>query len=84
MRLLLAKDRPSTLDHEGSDQPARRPKMLRKCFIQSQISLKKNSTATLRSPSAGPAQSPAQGAGSSGPCTLHPAEHPRLRRSFPS
>eukprot|EP00962_Isochrysis_galbana_P054090 scaffold25620_cov99-Isochrysis_galbana.AAC.5 len=28
MRLLLAKDRLSTLDHQGSDQPAVRPKMV--------------------------------------------------------
>eukprot|EP00962_Isochrysis_galbana_P002912 scaffold805_cov110-Isochrysis_galbana.AAC.10 len=52
MRLLLAKDRHSTLDHQGSN---------RKCFIQSQIRLKQNSTANLRRVLR----------------TLHPAEHPR-------
>eukprot|EP00962_Isochrysis_galbana_P041536 scaffold15273_cov107-Isochrysis_galbana.AAC.2 len=41
--------------------------------------LKQNSTATLRSPCAGPAQG-------AGPCTLHPAEHPsvRARQGLPS
>eukprot|EP00962_Isochrysis_galbana_P009603 scaffold2678_cov140-Isochrysis_galbana.AAC.1 len=70
MRLLLAKDHLlSALDHEGSDQPAQRPKMIHRKSNQP----KKNETATLRSPCAGPAQGPAQGAGvlrtlDPGPC----------------
>eukprot|EP00962_Isochrysis_galbana_P009391 scaffold2621_cov124-Isochrysis_galbana.AAC.9 len=63
----------------GSDQRAGRPKIGHR-NRKSKISLKQKSTATLRSPCAGPAQGPAQGAGSSGPCTLHPAEHPRRAR----
>eukprot|EP00962_Isochrysis_galbana_P004088 scaffold1141_cov128-Isochrysis_galbana.AAC.9 len=60
MRLLLAKRTVLahlTISHQGSDQPARGD---RKWLIESQISLKQKSTATLRSPCAGPTQGPAQ------------------------
>jgi len=66
MRLLLAKDVLAHLTIRVVIGLRRD----RKWFIESQISLKQNSTATLRSPCAGPSQGPVQGAGSSGPCTL--------------
>eukprot|EP00962_Isochrysis_galbana_P034790 scaffold11839_cov124-Isochrysis_galbana.AAC.5 len=69
MRLLHAKDRLSTLDHEGSDQPPQRPKMVHRKSNQS----KKKSTATLRSPCAGSVLR-------TGPCTLrNPSGAPRSR-----
>eukprot|EP00962_Isochrysis_galbana_P009145 scaffold2549_cov108-Isochrysis_galbana.AAC.2 len=67
MRLLLAKDRLSTLDHEGSDQPVQRPKMLHTKSNQLKKKLNGYPAVTLRRSCAGPAQGPAQGAGSSGP-----------------
>eukprot|EP00962_Isochrysis_galbana_P052500 scaffold23933_cov119-Isochrysis_galbana.AAC.3 len=76
MRLLLAKDVLAHLTIRVVIGLRRD----RKWFIESQISLKQNSTATLRSPCAGPAQGPQAPA----PCTLRniPGVHAKLRLYF--
>eukprot|EP00962_Isochrysis_galbana_P048600 scaffold20328_cov116-Isochrysis_galbana.AAC.3 len=53
MRLLLAKDRLSTLDHQGSDQPAMRPNMVDTKSNQSKTKLNGYPAVTLRRSCAG-------------------------------
>eukprot|EP00962_Isochrysis_galbana_P043700 scaffold16724_cov127-Isochrysis_galbana.AAC.2 len=71
MRLLLAKDHLSTLDHQGSDQPAGRPKMGDRKSNQPKKKLNGYPAVTLRRFCAGSC------AGCRVLRTLHPAEHPR-------